>query len=268
MNYLKKLFGSKNQENIPMEQERHSQEEIEKAFNKSMDKLNNFKRIAYIPTTESNQASFSGKSKIGGLPYLRNDNDWPICPNCKKNMQLFVQLNLTELPTNKENGLAQLFYCTNSEPHCESDMEAFFPFSKSVECRIIETNSESAQIEPNINELFEEKLITGWTPKDDFPHFEEYDQLGIEFELEDDVYELMEEREIGLPIEQDKLFGWPYWVQSVEYPFDRKTETQMQLLFQLASEDNLPYMFGDAGIGHLTQSPDNREELGFGWACY
>jgi len=38
-------------------------------------------------------------------------------------------------------------------------------------------------------------------------------------------------------------------------------------LFQLASENNLPYMFGDAGIGHLTQSPENKEELGFGWAC-
>jgi uncharacterized protein YwqG len=267
MSFLKKLFGGKNQVNSPVEQESHSQEEIEKAFSKSIEKLNEFKRTAYIPTTESNKASFSNKSKFGGLPYLRDENDWPVCPNCKKNMQLFVQLNLNELPAQKENGLAQLFYCTTSEPLCESDMEAFFPFSKSVECRIIETDSESAKIEPGIDELFEEKQITGWTPKDDYPHFEEYEQLGIELELEDDVYELMEEREIGLPIEQDKLFGWPYWVQSVEYPFDRKTETQMELLFQLASEDNLPYMFGDAGIGHLTQSPDNKEELGFGWAC-
>lgn len=70
-----------------------------------------------------------------------------------------------------------------------------------------------------------------------------------------------------MPIAKDKLYGWPYWIQSVEYPFDRKTESQMQLLFQFDSEDNLPYMFGDAGIGHLTQSPDNDKELGFGWAC-
>lgn len=267
MSFLKKLFGVKKQVNSPVEQESHSQEEIEKAFNDTIKKLNEFKKTAYIPITESNKASFSDKSKLGGLPYLRDENDWPVCPNCKKNMQLFVQLNLNELPTQKGDGLAQLFYCTNSEPLCESDMEAFFPFSRSVECRIIETESDSAQIEPRIDELFEEKQITGWTPKDDYPHFEEYEHLGIELELEDDVYELMEERDIGLPIGQDKLFGWPYWVQSVEYPFDRKTETQMELLFQLASEDNLPYMFGDAGIGHLTQSPDNKEELGFAWAC-
>ena len=267
MSFFKKLFGGKNQENNSIEQKSPSQEDIEKAFSESIEKLIEFKRTAFIPATKSNKATFSDKSKFGGLPYLRDEKDWPVCPNCKKNMQLFVQLNLKELPEKKENGLAQLFYCTTSEPFCESDMEAFFPFSKSVECRIIETESESVQIEPNLDELFEEKLITRWTSKDDYPHFEEYHQLGIELELEDDVYELMEEREIGLPIEQDKLYGWPYWVQSVEYPFDRKTETQMELLFQLGSEDNLPYMFGDAGIGHLTQSPDNKEELGFGWAC-
>ncbi|MCO6360659.1 DUF1963 domain-containing protein [Roseivirga pacifica] len=267
MSFLKKLFGSKSEENPSEEEKRYSSKEIEKAFTESIEKLNKFKRIAYIPKTEPNQASFSSKSKIGGLPYIRNVNDWPVCPNCKKHMQLFIQLNLNELPINKDNGLAQLFYCTTSEPICESEMEAFFPFSKSVECRVIQTDAESAQINPNIDKLFEEKQIIGWTPKDDYPHFEEYDQLGIKLGLEDDVYELMEQREIGLPIEQDKLFGWPYWVQSVEYPSDRKTDTQMELLFQLASEDNLPYMFGDVGIGYLTQSPDNKEELGFGWAC-
>lgn len=265
MNFLKKLFKSSIKDSI--NQEITPQTNIEKAFKESLEKLNKFKRTAFIPTTKSNKATFSDKSKFGGLPYLRNEKDWPICPNCKKNMQLFLQLNLEELPIKKENGLAQLFYCINNQSSCESEMEAFFPFSKSVECRIIETNLDSAEIKPNLDLLFDEKLITDWIPKDDYPHFEEYDQLGIELELEDDVYELMEEREIGLPIDQDKLFGWPYWIQSTEYPFDRKTETQMELLFQLSSEDHLPYLFGDMGIGHLTQSPDHKKELAFGWAC-
>jgi uncharacterized protein YwqG len=267
MNLFKKLFGIKNEQNTSTQQESRTEKNLEQEFRKSIDTLNKFKRTAYIPNTESQKSTFSDKSKFGGFPYLRHKNDWPVCPNCKKNMQLFIQLNLKELPEKKENGLVQLFYCTTNEPLCESEMEAFFPFSKSVECRIIETDYESTQIEPNIDQLFEEKLITGWTARDDYPHFEEYHQLGIELDLEDNVYELMEEREIGLPIEQDKLFGWPYWTQSVEYPFDRNTKTQMELLFQLISGDNLPYMFGDVGIGHLTQSPDNKNELGFGWAC-
>ncbi len=216
--------------------------------------------------TKESENTFSDKSKIGGFPYLRNKSDWPKCPNCEKHMQLFLQLNLKELPENKKQGLIQLFYCTTSEPLCESALEAFFPFSKSVECRKIEVNGASASIKPKIDNLFNEKLIIGWNAKDDYPHPEEYSRLGIELDL-DDVYELMEEKGIGLPIEKDKLYGWPYWVQSAEYPFDRKTGKQMELLFQFDSEDNLPYMFGDAGIGHLTQSPDNENELGFGWAC-
>lgn len=41
----------------------------------------------------------------------------------------------------------------------------------------------------------------------------------------------------------------------------------MELLFQIASEENLPYTFGDVGVGHVTQCPAHRERLAFGWAC-
>lgn len=240
---------------------------IEEKFSKAIKILDKYKRKAYLPKIVKNENSFSTRSKIGGFPYLRNKTDWPICPNCKKNMQLFLQLNLEDLPKKKDNGLVQLFYCTTSKPLCESDMAAFFPFGKSVNCRKIEINSEPNEVNPIIDRTFEEKIIVDWETVDDYPHFEEYSKLGIELDLDDDVYELMEQREIGIPIEKDKLYGWPYWVQSVEYPRDRKTGTVMELLFQLVSEDNLPYMFGDAGIGHLTESPDNQNELGFGWAC-
>lgn len=262
MSFLKNIFGNK-QNTANEKNQQKADQEVE--LKKAIDLLSKYKKKAYLPQTQDNQNKFSSASKIGGFPYLRNENDWPVCPNCNKNMQLFLQLNLNDLPENQDKGLIQLFYCTTDKPHCESDLEAFFPFSKAVCCRKIDITEESSQIEPNLQEVFSEKVIVGWNPVDDYPHFEEYEQLGIE--IDDDIYELMEEKEIGLPIEKDKLFGWPYWVQSVEYPFDRKTETQMELLFQLDSEDNLPYMFGDAGIGHLTQSPDNKDELGFGWAC-
>ncbi|HET6559738.1 MAG TPA: DUF1963 domain-containing protein, partial [Prolixibacteraceae bacterium] len=133
-------------------------------------------------------------------------------------------------------------------------------------CRKTQVNGASAIIQPILDAVFQENLITGWEPKADYPHLEEYEQLGIE--IEDEVVELMETRRLGLTIDKDKLFGWPYWVQGVEYPLDRATQQPMELLFQLASENHLPFMFGDSGIGHFTQSPDNDEELAFGWACY
>lgn len=231
MSFLKNIFGNK-QNTANEKNQQKADQEVE--LKKAIDLLSKYKKKAYLPQTQDNQNKFSSASKIGGFPYLRNENDWPVCPNCNKNMQLFLQLNLNDLPENQDKGLIQLFYCTTDKPHCESDLEAFFPFSKAVCCRKIDITEESSQIEPNLQEVFSEKVIVGWNPVDDYPHFEEYEQLGIE--IDDDIYELMEEKEIGLPIEKDKLFGWPYWVQSVEYPFDRKTETQMELLFQLDSE--------------------------------
>jgi uncharacterized protein YwqG len=241
--------------------------EIEIKLNKTIEGLEKYKRMAYLPIVKSNQKCFSSLSKYGGYPYLRNENDWPVCENCQKHMQHFLQLNLKDLPENNGDGLIQLFYCTNDEKECVIKMESFSPFSKAVMCRKIDIDKASAIIAPNIEEVFDEKIIISWDPKVDYPCFEEFDLLGIKLEFYDDVLELLEERELCQPIYEDKLFGWPYWVQSEEYPLDRNTKTRMELLFQIGGSENIPYMFGDAGIGHITQSPDNENELAFGWAC-
>lgn len=270
MKFLKKIFGKDNSKNPALKSNKTNNKtsDIQDRLRKALEILNKYKRTAYLPVTIITESQFSSDNKIGGLPYLRNNNDWPVCPNCKTNMQLFLQLNLEQLPINQNSGLLQLFYCTSYEPHCESELEAFFPFSKATLCRIIEIKNAPVEIVPVIDGVFPEKRIIEWESVDDYPHSEEYELLGIDLEIDDDLIELMDEKELGVTISQDKLFGWPYWVQSVEYPFDRKTKSKMEMLFQFDSEDNLPYMFGDSGIGHLTQSQHNKTELSFGWACY
>ena len=42
----------------------------------------------------------------------------------------------------------------------------------------------------------------------------------------------------------------------------------MRLVFQLDSEDNLPFMFGDLGIGHITQCPTRLHVVTFHWHCH
>lgn len=263
MKFLKQLFGL----NKPSASNKHPKvnPDMELIKQRLLAQLEPFKKTAYIPATESVGSAFTADSKIGGLPYLRNGGDWPVCPNCNNHMQLFLQLNLNELPVNAENSLIQLFYCTNDKPMCESDCEAYFPFSKSVVCRKIKVENPPVEITPTLVGPFHEKRIIGWIPIDDYPHYDELADLGLNLDEED--FEILEIAEEGISIAGDKLFGWPHWVQSVEYPFDRKTGSQMNLLFQLDSEVNLPYMFGDSGIGHLTQSPDNENELAFAWAC-
>jgi uncharacterized protein YwqG len=181
-------------------------------------------------------------------------------------MQLFLQLNLSELPENRSEGLIQLFYCTNHENDCENLNEGYMPFSENSVCRKISAAGPSAECEPEIDEVYPEMEIVGWEAKDDYPHFMEFHELGIELELLDEVWQMLQSSGMT-PLPYDKLFGWPLWAQESEYyPIDRNSGTRMKMLFQIASEQNLPYMFGDTGVGHLTQSSDNENELAFSWA--
>jgi uncharacterized protein YwqG len=226
-----------------------------------------FKRQAWKPITTDGDGSLSA-SKFSGKPQLRPGESWPTCQNCGKPMQLFLQLNLQELPqplqTEFGSGLLQMFYCTSTEPLCEVDCEAFFPFAKSTLLRIVPLDSAAQGIAiPDIPDFFPPKSIIGWEEVTDYPNCTEGYELGLE--LSDSEWEALSEQ--NLPHPGDKLAGWPTWVQGVEYPDCPVCQQSMRLVFQLDSEDHLPYMFGDVGCGHITQCETHKDQLAFGWAC-
>jgi uncharacterized protein YwqG len=227
-----------------------------------------FKKSAWIPITVEGDGS-RVDSKFAGTPFIPAGEDYPLCGNCGKPLQLFLQLDLSKIPDalgdEFGHGLLQFFYCTSEEPLCENDCEAFFPFAKSVLTRIIATeNLKSANESASFSGEFPPKVITSWEEKDDFPNKEEgAESLGIEMNHEqwDEVCES------EYPISGDKLAGYPMWIQGVEYSNCPVCGEQMRLLFQIDSEDNIPYMFGDVGCGHLTQCKNHKDQLAFGWAC-
>jgi len=231
-------------------------------------KVNSFCRKAYIPLTNEADGKLSA-SKFAGIPWLNQNEEWPKCPNCRNPLNFFMQLNLAELPNLpkgcKPEGLIQLFYCTNQDPHCESECEAFFPFSKSVIVRLVSIADEAPQQlqKSAVHDAFPPRSIIKWQEQEDFPNSEELAENHIELsEDEDDLY-----YDLELTLFGDKLLGWPAWVQGVEYPNCPECGETMHLLFQLDSETNLPYMFGDLGCGHITICPNHQHQLGFGWAC-
>lgn len=182
-------------------------------------------------------------------------------------MQLFLQLNASDVPDEAQslipNGILQFFYCTNNDPHCEVDCEAFFPFSKAILIRVVEPGPYRELSESPVEDAFPARSIKGWTPLKDFPNWEESESLGIA--CTDDESDLL--GELGIPYAGEKLGGWPAWVQSIEYPDCPECDAPMDLVFQFASEENLPYMFGDVGTGHVTRCKSHPEILTFGWAC-
>jgi hypothetical protein len=227
-------------------------------------KLAALRRTAWVPRVEDGN-SYPTASKFSGSAALAAGEAWPLCANCGKPLQLFLQLNTAELPAAAASpwpdSLLQVFYCTSSEPLCEVDCEAYNPFSQSTLLRVLPVRDAVVEAAAP-HGAFPAKRIVGWNPIDDYPGWEEL----READFSDAAAEEVGNR--GYPLSGEKLFGWPYWVQGVEYPDCPRCGSLMELLFQIDSENNLPYMFGDAGCGHVTYCSQHPDVLAFRWACH
>lgn len=184
-----------------------------------------------------------------------------------------------------------MFYCTNLEAGCEGELQGWEPYSACHFLRVVDPSSApKPRVRPPNKELWPGCAIKRWRRFHDLPQAMEHDVLGLmyhhdfdadttciecpelglvfdglESEAEDDEGRTIDQA-IGSCAAGDKLTGWPDWRQGVEYPACRACGGRMQLVFQLDSEDNLPYMFGRSGCGHLTQCPEHKDQLAFKFA--
>jgi len=249
-------------------------------------------RTAYAPVTREGHGPDRG-SRFNGSPFLTAGEDWPACKQCGKAMPLFLQLNLDDLPGAYAgafgSGLLQLFYCVSE---CEFDgSEAWAPFDHTSKLvRVVPADAVGALAAPRDLELTAKpQSIFGWTPKRECCNSDEAQEHGVAHEwkrvgedyharfvctappadtgwLNERAQDKINEA-IFNPANRDKLGGWPYWVQGVEYPNCTECGTRMHLVFQIDSEDHVPFMFGDVGCGHITQCPTHKDIVTFGWAC-
>jgi hypothetical protein len=159
------------------------------------------------------------------------------------------------------------------------------PFSDRVSLvRIVPTGELAPAESAGDIEPLPPSTIVGWERFDDVPDPEDHDLAGLaasyDFALRTVTLRCPE---VGLDVtlglddlavediaraaEGDKLGGWPSWIQGREYPACPTCGETMQLVLQLDSDDNVPHMWGDAGIGHITQCPTHLDVVAFGWAC-
>ncbi|HEV7226064.1 MAG TPA: DUF1963 domain-containing protein [Pirellulales bacterium] len=244
------------------------------------------RRAAWKPIVEEGDRAITA-SKFSGVPWIGPTAPWPECMLCKQPLPLFVQLNLDELPDELEGrfgtGLLQLFYCLTDE--CQG-FGGWAPFEDSLSrVRVVRADGHATPVEARRAAThFPPKQIVGWERFLDLPASPDHEELGLLYD-----YDLgartaqIECPELGLTFKNirderlpekiadsdsgDKLAGWPAWSQGPEYPHCPKCGRRMILVFQIDSEDNLPFMFGDTGTGHITQCPDHRDVVAFGWAC-
>jgi uncharacterized protein YwqG len=226
-------------------------------------------------------------SKFSGTPWIAPESPWPKCGECKKLLPLLLQLDLSGLPKDLGSpfgsGLLQLFYCTRENCAGSGGWEPFGDDLSRV--RIVHpAGPGSPAAGPKDLEPFPAKQIVDWKRIIDLPKPAEHDELGLRYTYDHKAGTTrLECKELGLDFKEvrddglaeaisnselgDKLGGWPCWIQGMDYPNCPQCGKRMVLIFQLDSEDNLPFMFGDVGCGHITQCPQHKDVVAFGWAC-
>lgn len=244
------------------------------------------RRPAWKPVVEAGDGAATA-SKFCGTPWTGPDAPWPNCGHCRRPLQPFLQLDLGDLPAELGQpfgtGLLQLFYCTRED--CQG-FGGWEPFADDLSrVRVVQPSGRGVEAAvPEQDPAFPAKRIVGWTRFTDLPGPQEHDEIGLKYTYDFKAGTLrLECPELGFdhtspmnacPAEEvataalgDKLGGWPAWVQGVEYPSCPRCRRRMALVFQVDSEDNVPFMFGDVGCGHVTQCPEHKEVVAFGWAC-
>jgi uncharacterized protein YwqG len=243
-------------------------------------------RPAWKPVTQDGDGNATA-SKFAGVPWLAADEKWPVCQACGKPLKLFVQINLDELPPDDTRGtfgkgLLQFFFCTGSEDG-QCDARTYEPFGKGKLVRVVQPEG-PGQAAPRLPRgALPSKRIVDWRRVEDHPNSQEHEELGLSYKFDHQhrtaridcpslalVFENAGEEApeaISDAATGDKLGGWPAWVQGAAYPNCPRCGKRMRLVFQLDSNDNLPFMFGDVGCGQIMQCPEHHDVVTFIWDC-
>ena len=269
--------------------------EIEAAFEPWRQK---YGRSTWTPETDFEDSN-PRDSKFAGSPWLADGEAHPQCGCCGRPLQLLLQLNLEQVPEaligQFGDGLIQVFYCIDIDDSCHGQVingvfsygvgvPAHKAFSERHFLRLVPKSAlEGAVAQGDLPQSeFPEKRIFGWIEGTDYPDSDEWESFGIqtEFDLrpfsqariecaEFDLLIATEEEEIedsiGSPWDGDKISGYPDWIQRKEYPNCTVCGAQMQFVFQIDSEDNLPFMFGRSSTAYITQCTTHKEILALTW---
>jgi hypothetical protein len=249
--------------------------------------LETHRRPAWHPVCEERDGPPTA-SRFAGTPWLAPGEPWPTCGACRRPLALFLQLNLSELPRELDGrfgqGLLQFFYCRHTTSSGDCPCDGFEPFAECHLVRVVrpDTSVDGPEIPAGVADLTPRTII-GWDRIDDYPRWCEFEPFGLTSHHSNDYREeWVECPEIGLVSERfkpgdlsfldrcdgsDKLSGWPCWIQDIEYPNCPTCRRPMQLVFQHTG-DAIPFVFGDMGIGHITQCPEHKDVVAFGWACH
>ncbi len=237
-------------------------------------KLHQLTRAGEIPSTAGfvpifGESSTSSSNSYGGFPLLQPDERWPVCQNCTAPMAIKLQIDLTTLPDEIRHlvigeGLLQIFHCMEDE--CLSllgeEDEGFAYLVRIIPVAVAKTLKQGLKTR---RPVLRKQDIVSFKRIDDHPSLESMYLEGRNMSATtsaDSEFEDAYSR--SYPSGEDKLGGFPAWIQSPELPrcdlCRGSSHFKFILQFNSGKEDE-DLAFGDAGCAYLFQCVQHPEVL-------
>lgn len=270
--------------------------------------LGMYRRQTFAPVLGAVGTS-SELGHFGGHPSPSVQAFVPVCGHCDAELTLVLEVALEHAPAafqerTAAHGLFQFFYCCSPQCSCPAAWE---PFQKNSLSRIVD--KDPAASSPATKPLYERLPIIEWVALNEGPAWEERGQMPVDHqmlsalwfqELQEVAYDLAwptrldagrqeilahydltldsapSELELLRTYTGDKLLGWPWWSQGVEYPHCQACGTVMEMLCQINNDGGpkeppgcssaLGQVFAGDGNGHIYRCPTDGT-MTFTWAC-
>ena len=241
-----------------------------------------FKPSLLLELTPESQLTL-WQSKVGGLPYLPKQREYPCNLNTGKRLQLLAQINFAELPANSiypQQGILQFYIDSDDDLwglNFDDQREQigfrilFFPevFNASEKLQALNpdefidadgpvTGQYAVNFKPQMQPISPQDL-----------HFDAY-CLGQELD-EEQLEDALEQYEQAYSAQGHRLGGYPYFTQADPRDGMGDELAQYILLLQIDSDEQI--LWGDVGVCNFFIHPDDLKKCDFSavlynWDCH
>eukprot|EP00667_Euglena_gracilis_P008879 EG_transcript_9016 len=232
--------------------------------------VNALRRTAWVPFVEG-AGPRPALSRFGGSPALPPGEEWPRCALCDRALTLFLQLDLSTIPPEKQpdiaaEGVLQVFVCAVPDSPCLERCcdQRVLPATGSAQpylVRILPNRDLTVAGTKNSTTWFEPMSITYWHAVDDYPRtvaelLSIYPQLATSDRLA--------AWDTSNCSWGEKMGGWPLWGAAPRYLRCEACDCDMNVIFQFDSDCNLDHVWGKNGTAFVHRCP-HCQRLGFSW---
>lgn len=193
-------------------------------------------------------ADADGESRLGGVPDLAPDEEWPRCETCGAHVLFLAQLHSASLPKPwktpvKSAKLVQIFVCASCLPGWKNRVLRAIP---ALGLRRATAPDGLAQMP--------RRTIASWKGVKDYPFRDAGKEAFYRCQANLDPLELEALRSLNYA--GTKCGGWPYWVQDATWPKRADGSRFGRCLLQLTWWGTEHNAFGDGGMGYVFATDD------------